>query len=180
MATSIDNAGEERNCCFNIPMSRWPWCREDQRAYWLATGPSDGACLAKDRPIGMTPPDVPVILRWRQGVLFLSRHFRDPGTRPAPLHRSAPLAAMRLSTVIPPGRHLALGNPAHKGHELAADCRIMKEEEIKAGLQPPGQVHVYPGDDTTVRNTTGDVQTTAQDATSDRPGSPTLLQGKCS
>jgi hypothetical protein len=123
VATSIDNAGEERNCCFDIRRSRWPWCREDQRAYWLATGPSDAACLAhppgssgvdsssavvtretpelplvptpphqptKDRSIGMTPLDVPVILREMQGVLFPSRHEREPGTRPTPLHRSAP------------------------------------------------------------------------------------------
>jgi hypothetical protein len=32
----------------------------------------------------MTPPDVPVMLRQEEGVLFPSRQIRKPGTRPAP------------------------------------------------------------------------------------------------
>ena len=46
MATSIDNAGEESNRCFDTRLSRWLWCCEDQRAHGLATGPSNGNCLA--------------------------------------------------------------------------------------------------------------------------------------
>jgi hypothetical protein len=46
MATSIDNAGEERNGCFDRRLPWWQWCRADQKVCRLTTGPSDGACLA--------------------------------------------------------------------------------------------------------------------------------------
>jgi len=47
MPPSIDNAGEERNCCFDRRISHWPRCRDDQQAHWETTEAPDGAGLAQ-------------------------------------------------------------------------------------------------------------------------------------
>jgi hypothetical protein len=120
---------------------------------------------AKDRPMEMTPPDVPAMLREETRFIPESPHqgIRHP---PGAAASVCPPAAMRWSTVMPPKMPSCLRKYCG-GSEIGRSL----SQHAGGGDQgrPSGQVYVDLGPDMTVMRAAGAGQTTAQGASGARP-----------